>query len=104
VYGACRIDYPADRARTAAASACLATLWSVTLNGAPVALDRFVVAERADLGLRGLAGFIDLRGLTPGPQTLEVVWRPRPQTDPPLDDFLPDRQANAIPFVWSPSN
>lgn len=94
----------ADRARTAAASACLATLWSVTLNGAPVALDRFVVAERADLGLRGLAGFIDLRGLTPGPQTLEVVWRPRPQTDPPLDDFLPDRQANAIPFVWSPSN
>lgn len=94
----------ADRARTAAASACLATLWSVTLNGAPVALDRFIVAERADLGLRGLAGFIDLRGQTPGPQTLDVVWRPRPETDPPLDDYLPERQANAIPFVWSPSD
>lgn len=93
----------AERVRSAAAAACLATLWEVTLDGEPVALDGFVAAERSDLGLRGLAGFIDLRAGAPGPRTLEVVWRPRPQTDPPLDDYVPQRARSVIPFVWSPS-
>lgn len=91
-----------DRERGMAAAACLATLWQVTLDGAPVALDRFVAAERGDLGLRGLTGFIDLRRLEPGPHVLEIVWRPRPETDPPLDDYVPKRFRTVIPFVWSP--
>jgi hypothetical protein len=93
-----------DRERGAAAAACLATLWQVTQDGAPVALDRFMATERADLGLRGLGGFIDLRALEPGPHALEIVWRPRAETDPPLDDYVPRRFRVVIPFVWSPSH
>ena len=93
-----------ERARSLAAAACLATLWEVTLDGTPVPLDRFMIAERADLGLRGLAGFIDLRGLAPGPHTLEVVWRPRPEADPPIDDYVPQRFRSVLPFVWSPAD
>lgn len=92
----------ADAERGAHAAACLARLWEVTLDGAPVPLDGFVVAERSDLGTRGLAGFIDLRGLAPGPHVIEVVWRPRPEQDLALDDYVPRRSRNVIPFVWSP--
>jgi hypothetical protein len=60
-------------------------------------------AERADLGARGLAGFIDMRGQQPGSQQLEVIWRPRPQDDPPLDDYVPQRLITVIPFAWSPN-
>jgi hypothetical protein len=94
----------ADRARSEASAACLARLWQVSLDGKPVALDTFVATERADLGLRGLGGFIDLRGLEPGPHVVEVVWRPNPESDPPLDDYVPQRFRTVIPFVWSPSD
>ncbi len=92
-----------EREVAQATARCLAQLWEVRLNGAMVPLDAFFAAERADLGARGLAGFIDLRDQQPGPQMLEVIWRPRAQDDPPLDDYVPQRFVTAIPFVWSPS-
>lgn len=92
-----------EREQARATAACLASIWDVRLNGVPVALDTFLPAERVDLGARGLMGYIDLRGQQPGPQMLEVIWRPRAQDDPPLDDYVPQRFVTSIPFVWSPS-
>lgn len=54
--------------------ACLAGLWTVTLDGAPVALDGFLPAERRDLGLRGLQGYLPMAGLAPGRHDLRLVW------------------------------
>lgn len=59
-------------ARTAVA--CLARLWTITLDGAPVALDAFVPMERRDLEMRGLVGYLPLQGLTPGRHDLRLVW------------------------------
>lgn len=57
-----------------AAVACLARLWTITLDGAPVALDAFVPMERRDLEMRGLVGYLPLQGLTPGRHDLRLVW------------------------------
>jgi hypothetical protein len=93
-------DASIDRA-TAIASACLATLWEVRLDGRPVPIDGFVITQRADLGLRGLRGYVDLRAFGPGPHQLEVVWRPAPERDPPVDDFVPGRTRHVIPLLWT---
>lgn len=93
----------AAAARSRGTAECLARLWEVRLNGAEVTLTDFVPAERADLGFRGLTGFIDLRAATPGPQKLEVIWRPRPEQDKlPVDDLISGRLRYAIPFLWDP--
>ncbi len=87
----------------AAASAdCLRRLWEVRLDGQPQSLAGFMPAERADLGLRGLAGWLPLNGLAPGPHRLEVIWRPRPEQDALQQDYVPKRQRHVIPFVWDP--
>lgn len=53
---------------------CLARLWTITLDGTPVALDAFVPMERRDLEMRGLVGYLPLQGLTPGRHDLRLVW------------------------------
>ena len=83
------------------AARCLATLWEVRIDGQPIPLDGFVVAQRDDIGLRGLRGYIDLRPFGPGPRRLEVVWRPAPERDPPVDDFVPGRTRYVIPLLWT---
>ncbi len=83
------------------AARCLATLWELRLDGRPVPLDGFVVAQRNDLGLRGLWGMVDLRGVGPGLHRLEVIWRPAPEQDPPVDDFMPGRNRHVIPVLWT---
>lgn len=88
--------------RSEAASACLRKLWQVRLDGVEQALDSFVVAERADLGLRGLVGYLPLSGLAAGPHRLEVVWRPAPEQDQISEDFVPRRIRHLIPFIWTP--
>ncbi len=89
-------------AAAAAAADCLRRLWQVRLDGEIQSLDGFVVSERADLGLRGLSGWLPLNGLTPGPHRLEVIWRPRPEQDAIAEDYVPRRMRHVIPFVWSP--
>lgn len=54
--------------------ACLAGLWTVSLDGAPVALDGFLAAERRDLGLRGLQGYLPMADLAAGQHDLLLVW------------------------------
>lgn len=61
-------DPPARRA-------CLVGLWRVHVDDRPVALAEFVAAERRDLGMRGLQGYLSLAGLAPGRHELRVEWR-----------------------------
>lgn len=95
---------PVDgEARARATAACLGRIWEVLVNGRAVPLDGFFATERADLGYRGLAGFIDLRGETPGPQWLTVIWRPEPDREDLKNDMLAASSIHyAIPFLWSP--
>lgn len=88
--------------RAEAAADCLARLWQVSIDGKEMPLHGFVVSERADLGLRGLSGFLPLNGLRPGPHRLEVIRRPRPEQDQLVEDYVPRRTRYVIPFLWSP--
>jgi hypothetical protein len=97
------IDDAGAAKRSRAAAECLGRLWEVRLNGLPVALDGFIPTERADVGFRGLSGYVDLRGLAPGPQRLEVVFRPHPEQEAKVvDEAISARIRYAIPFLWSP--
>ncbi len=89
-------------AEAAATADCLRSLWEVRLDDRPQSLAGFLPAERADLGLRGLAGWLPLNGLAPGPHRLEVIWRPRPEQDAVQQDYVPKRLRHVIPFVWDP--
>jgi hypothetical protein len=88
--------------RTRRATTCLAKLWELRLDGVVQALDGFLISERADLGLRGMSGYLALGGLSAGAHTLEVLWRPRPEQDRIVEDYVPKRMRHVIPFVWSP--
>ena len=77
-------------------------LWELRLDGELQSLDGFLPSERADLGLRGLAGWIPLNDGPAGPRRLEVIWRPRPEQDVLTEDYVPQRSRHVIPFLWSP--
>lgn len=96
-----RRERAADQAAQRAAD-CLRRLWEVRLDGQPQSLDAFILSERADLGLRGLSGWLPLNGLAPGPHRLEVIWRPQPEQDHLVEDFVPKRMRHVIPFLWTP--
>jgi hypothetical protein len=72
------LDHGRNRAEGRAAAdlavACLANLWTVTLDGQPIALTDFVPMERRDLGLRGLVGYLDLQGKAPDRHDLRLLW------------------------------
>lgn len=67
-------DAPQRQARAEQHRACIAALWTVSLNGAPVELAAFLPAERRDLGLRGLQGYLPLTHLAEGRHDLFLVW------------------------------
>ena len=92
------------RARSQSAHTCLVRFWSVRLNGRDISLANFLPSERADLGFRGLQGFIDLRAEPVGPQRLEVIFRPNASTNPAIDNSISGRRLYLIPFVWSPQD
>lgn len=76
---------------------CLASLWTVALDGAPVPLDDFVASERQDLGMRGLTGYIEVGGLRPGLHRLELAWNPEGG-----DSGRDRRRTYRIPFWFTP--
>ncbi|MBD9370426.1 hypothetical protein [Xanthomonas sp. XNM01] len=89
----------AEGAEAAArASACLAAMWSVSLDGTPVPIDHFVPLERRDLGMRGLVGYIDLEGKAPGRHDLALVWNAASE-----DSGIQRRREYLIPFWFIPS-
>ena len=65
---------PGGGDRSAEHRACVAALWTVTLDGAPVDVAAFDFAERRDLGMRGLQGYLSTGALTPGRHELLVGW------------------------------
>jgi len=89
-------------AESGATAACLRLIWEVSLDGVSQSLEGFVPAERADLGLRGLSGWIPLNGTSAGPRRLEVIWRPRPEQETLSEDYVPKQTRHVIPFLWSP--
>lgn len=77
--------------------ACVVRLWQVELDGQPVSLDEFVVAERRDLGMRGLMGYLEVAGQRPGLRQLSLVWN----ADGPASGDLARREYR-IPFWYTP--
>ncbi|MBL8242728.1 MAG: hypothetical protein JNL89_00975 [Rhodanobacteraceae bacterium] len=90
--------------RSGATAACLARLWRVELDGVGVDLAAAEIAERADLGMRGLEVVLDLRQGAPGPRVLELLWRPDPGQDRALDDYVNESVYVRIPLVWAPGS
>ena len=109
-----KIDNPLARERCAAlpdgrnaatgadaatqAVACLAALWTVTLDGEPVALDAFLPMERRDLDLRGVVGYLPIADLRPGRHDLVLVWNGDGK-----DAGMMRRREYHIPFWFTPS-
>ncbi|WP_298577605.1 hypothetical protein [uncultured Luteimonas sp.] len=81
----------------ARAVACIARLWSVTLDGEPVSLAGFLPAERRDLGLRGIVGYLDMAALAHGRHDLHLVWNADGG-----DRGVRRRREYTIPFWLSP--
>ncbi|MEZ5462884.1 hypothetical protein [Dokdonella sp.] len=54
---------------------CLSEMWIVRLDDVPVDTSTFVAAERRDLGLRGIQGYVSLNGLKPGAHRLTATRR-----------------------------
>ncbi|HEY0333867.1 MAG TPA: hypothetical protein VGC74_09185, partial [Stenotrophomonas sp.] len=79
------------------ATACLASMWTVTLDGAPVALGDFLPLERRDLGMRGLAGYLDLQGKPAGRHDLRLVWNAGGQAEGTQRE-----RRYTIPFWYDP--
>ncbi|HST44024.1 MAG TPA: hypothetical protein VLK29_02245 [Luteimonas sp.] len=90
-----------NRAEGQAAAArgrdCIASLWRVTLDGAPLALDDFLPIERRDLGMRGLVGYVPIGALPPGRHDLHLVWNAAGSRSGPLR-----RREYRIPFWFTP--
>jgi len=85
------------RPATVLGQACVARLWQVELDGQAVSLDDFVAAERRDLGMRGLMGYIEVAGLRPGLHRLSLLWN----AEGPESGAL-RRREYGIPFWYTP--
>lgn len=89
---------PAGETRDRSAVAhCLGSVWRVRLDGQDQPMTDFVPAERRDLGLRGLQGYLPLAGMMPGRHELEVIWN-----DSGPDEGSDRRRTYAIPFWFAP--
>lgn len=77
---------------------CMAALWTVTLDGQPVALDDFVPIERRELGLRGVVGYLPLAALPPGRHDLRLAWNGQ---DGGASGMMRKREYR-IPFWFTP--
>lgn len=90
-----RCPQAADPARR---QVCLAGLWELSVDGRTADLAGFVMAERRDLGLRGLQGYLSLAGMVPGGHELRVTW-----TGLPSGKTAGSTQPRyRIPFWFSP--
>ncbi|HVJ39280.1 MAG TPA: hypothetical protein VM687_15950 [Stenotrophomonas sp.] len=95
------LDEGRNRAKGAAAARsateCLASMWEVTLDGAPVSLAGFLPTERRDLGMRGLTGYIDLRNTPPGRHDVRLRWNVGAGDEGPMRE-----REYLIPFWFDP--
>lgn len=89
------LDEGAAAARSAVS--CVASMWTVVLDGKPLPLTGFLPMERRDLGMRGLVGYIDLRGKPPGRHDMQLLWNARGS-----EEGLQRRREFRIPFWYDP--
>ena len=94
-----------DEETRAEPGACLRLLWSVKIAGKEVPMSQFRVAQRADIGMRGLIGVVPLEGLEPGMQEIEVTWGARVMENVrELDDrYQQINQRTVIPIAFAPA-
>lgn len=83
----------------ASGSACLRRLWTIELDGQPVSLDVLEPAQRNDLGMRGLQGYLPLADATPGMHLLQLRRRTPERF---TEDDEPRRNEFRIPFLFAP--
>lgn len=77
--------------------ACLAGLWALSLEGRTIDVAAFIAAERRDIGLRGLQGYIPMAGLAPGQHELVAIWNPHGG-----DSGKRRKREYRIPFWFAP--
>ncbi len=53
---------------------CIAGLWTLSIDGRALDPASFESAERRDLGMRGLQGYVPMAGLAAGRHELRAVW------------------------------
>jgi hypothetical protein len=82
---------------TASARTCIASFWTITLDGKPIALEGFVPTERRDLGMRGLVGYLDIAALAPGRHDLRLEWNAQGEKT-----GIVRRREYFIPFWFTP--
>lgn len=78
--------------------ACLSGLWTLSLDGQAFDAKDFDFAERRDLGLRGLQGYLPIGHLTPGRHELILVWNADAKST--RGERAPAR--HVIPFWFAP--
>ena len=78
-------------------TACVAGLWSVTLDARAVDAAIFESAERRDFGMRGLQGYVPMAGLAAGRHELRAIWNEAGGTERSTRS-----QAFVIPFWFAP--
>lgn len=86
-------------ARDADHRECVAGLWSATLDGQPVNLGDFEFAERRDLGMRGLQGYLPTAALAPGRHVLVIHWKSGGVSE---SKRRPSEIYHHIPFWFAP--
>ncbi len=79
--------------------ACVAALWSVTLDGVPLDLDGFEFSERRDLGMRGLQGYVPTGALALGRHALVIQWK---SGVPSKSKRRPGEITYHVPFWFAP--
>ncbi len=82
---------------SAARRACLAGLWEVRLDTRTADVATFEDAERRDLGMRGLQGYLPLDRLAPGRHEVVVTWNAQGE-----DKGRNRRREYRIPFWFAP--
>jgi hypothetical protein len=88
-----------DGSDAATGSACLRMLWTIELDGQPVSLDALQPAQRNDLGMRGLQGYLPLADATPGMHLLVL----RRQVPEGVEESEAQRRTEfRIPFLFAP--
>jgi hypothetical protein len=83
---------------------CLRKLWSVSIEDQPVPMAGFAVAERLDIGMRGLIGLVPMSGLKPGLRSIRVEWNPdSTDQDALVDDrYTQINRIYEIPIAFAP--
>jgi hypothetical protein len=97
-------EYCKDIETPESRSNCFRKLWNVSINEVNVAIADFVIAERADINMRGLIGLVPMAGLRPGMHEISIVHNPLAnESATPVDDrYSTSSVTFTIPIAFTP--